>query len=68
MFRLLRPVPARDAAGNARYVEALGGKLSLVAEFPDRNPVILSGIAEDEPAPKSNGRKRMAAGAKPVSP
>jgi transcriptional regulator with XRE-family HTH domain len=40
------------------YVEALGGKLSLVAEFPDRNPVILSSIAEDEPAPKPNGRKR----------
>ena len=29
--------------------EAMGGSLSLVAEFPDRDPVILSGIAEDEP-------------------
>ena len=28
-----------------RSVEALGGKLSLVAQFPDRDPVILSGIA-----------------------
>lgn len=28
-----------------RSVEALGGKLSLVAEFPDRPPVVLSGIA-----------------------
>ncbi|MEO8564618.1 MAG: XRE family transcriptional regulator [bacterium] len=27
------------------YVEALGGKLSLVAEFPDKEPVILAGIA-----------------------
>lgn len=27
------------------YVEALGGRLSLVAEFPDQEPVILSGIA-----------------------
>jgi DNA-binding XRE family transcriptional regulator len=27
------------------YVEALGGKLSLVAEFPDKKPVILAGIA-----------------------
>jgi hypothetical protein len=27
------------------YVEALGGRLSLVAEFPDQHPVILSGIA-----------------------
>jgi len=28
-----------------RSIEALGGKLSLVAEFPDRTPVVLSGIA-----------------------
>ena len=27
------------------YVEAMGGKLSLVAEFPDRPPVTLAGIA-----------------------
>lgn len=27
------------------YVEAMGGKLRLVAEFPDRPPVALSGIA-----------------------
>lgn len=27
------------------YVEAMGGKLSLVAEFPDQEPVILTGIA-----------------------
>jgi len=32
-----------------RTVEAMGGSLSLLAEFPDRDPVILSGIAEDEP-------------------
>ena len=30
-----------------KTVEALGGSLSLVAEFPDRAPVILTGIAED---------------------
>ncbi len=30
-----------------RTVEAMGGNLSLVAEFPDRPPVVLSGIAED---------------------
>jgi transcriptional regulator with XRE-family HTH domain len=46
------------------YVEALGGKLSLVAEFPDRGPVILSGIAEEESAPKPNGRKRTPAHAR----
>jgi hypothetical protein len=27
-----------------RSVEALGGKLSLVVEFPDRKPVKLTGI------------------------
>lgn len=27
------------------YVEAMGGRLRLVAEFPDRPPVTLSGIA-----------------------
>ena len=32
-----------------KTVEAMGGSLSLVAEFPDRGPVVLSGIAEDEP-------------------
>jgi hypothetical protein len=30
------------------YVEAMGGKLSLIAEFRDREPVLLSGIAEEE--------------------
>jgi transcriptional regulator with XRE-family HTH domain len=42
-----------------RTVEAMGGSLSLVAEFPDRDPVVLSGIAEDEPGPKASGRKRI---------
>ena len=33
------------------YVEAMGGKLSLVAEFPDRPPVALTGIAAlDDPS------------------
>jgi hypothetical protein len=27
------------------YVEAMGGRLTLVAEFPRRKPVVLSGIA-----------------------
>ncbi len=31
-----------------KTVEAMGGTLSLVAEFPDREPVILSGIAMEE--------------------
>ena len=32
-----------------KTVKAMGGNLSLVAEFPDRAPVVLSGIAEDRP-------------------
>jgi DNA-binding XRE family transcriptional regulator len=28
-----------------RSVEAMGGKLSLIAEFPDREPVVLTGIS-----------------------
>jgi DNA-binding XRE family transcriptional regulator len=31
-----------------KTVEAMGGKLSLIAEFPDREPVVLYGIADDE--------------------
>jgi DNA-binding XRE family transcriptional regulator len=40
-----------------KTVEALGGNLSLVAEFPDRAPVVLSGIADHDPGPKSTVRK-----------
>ena len=48
------------------YVQAIGGRLSLVAEFPDRQPVVLSGIAEiaAEPAqtkPKTSTRKHARA-------
>jgi len=30
------------------YVQAMGGNLSLVVQFPDREPVILSGLDDDE--------------------
>ena len=40
-----------------KTVEAMGGNLSLVAEFPDSAPVVLSGIAEDDPETKPTGRK-----------
>src|SRR2546427_1707488 len=41
------------------YVEALGGSLSLIAEFPDHDPVVLSGIANDDMEPvKPKNRKR----------
>jgi hypothetical protein len=41
-----------------KTVEAMGGCLSLVAEFPDREPVVLAGIAAVEPSPKPTSRKR----------
>jgi DNA-binding XRE family transcriptional regulator len=53
------------------YVEAVGGKLSLIVEFPDRPPVILAGLGESEArksvkknpksGPKSKPKSRRAA-------
>jgi DNA-binding XRE family transcriptional regulator len=43
------------------YVSAMGGKLSLIAEFPDREPVVLSGIT-DVNADKKPLRKHALAG------
>ena len=43
------------------YVEAMGGQLSLVAEFPDREPVVLSGIGEEAPDPKPKKKHARAA-------
>lgn len=40
-----------------KTVEAMGGTLSLVAEFPDHRPVVLSGIATVEDVPPER-RKR----------
>ena len=48
------------------YVEGVGGKLSLVVEFPDRAPVILSGLGENsgaEAGPR-NARKSVRGPAK----
>jgi DNA-binding XRE family transcriptional regulator len=38
------------------YVEAMGGKLDLIARFPDRPPVALSGVVdlEAQTAPKTS--------------
>lgn len=44
-----------------KSVEAMGGNLSLVAEFPDREPVVLSGIAAAEGDPKPLRRKHAKA-------
>ena len=44
------------------YIAALGGRLSLIAEFSDHKPVVLSGIAGDEMKPfRSTGRRRTKA-------
>jgi len=45
------------------YVEGVGGKLSLVVEFPDRPPVILTGLGEEQDAKKA--KKRTGSTAKP---
>lgn len=47
------------------YVEGVGGRLSLVVEFPDRPPVVLAGLGEDDGAQKS--RKKSAHGSKSVA-
>src|SRR5260370_39659458 len=44
-----------------KSVEAMGGNLSLVAEFPDREPVVLSGLAATEADPKPLRRKHAKA-------
>ena len=42
-----------------KTVQALGGNLSLVAEFPDRAPVVLSALAEDhKPSRRKHVQKR----------
>lgn len=40
-----------------KTVQVMGGNLSLVAEFPDRAPVVLSGIAETGAEAKPTRRK-----------
>jgi len=42
-----------------KTVEAMGGSLSLVAEFPDQGRVVLSGIAEERQHRKHSSRKRI---------
>jgi Helix-turn-helix domain len=44
------------------YIAALGGRLSLIAEFPNHEPVVLSGIADQGAKPvTSKSRKRAKA-------
>jgi len=51
------------------YVEGVGGKLSLVVEFPDQPPVILTGLGLDEKKVKKSTQRKAdnAAKSKPKS-
>lgn len=40
------------------YVTAMGGELRLVVEFPDRPPILLSGISEGEELEENPDSKR----------
>jgi DNA-binding XRE family transcriptional regulator len=40
-----------------KTVEAMGGHLSIVAEFPDSEPVVLSGIGSMDTEPPTKRRK-----------
>ena len=41
------PQAIEDLTSLRAYIAALGGQLSLIAEFPDHEPVVLSGIADE---------------------
>lgn len=43
-----------------KTVKAMGGNVRIVAEFPDRPPVVLSELSEDE-RPRKSARKRARA-------
>jgi len=41
-----------------KTVEAMGGSLSIIAQFPDRKPVLLTGIAAIDTKPRRTSHKR----------
>ncbi len=43
-----------------KYVEGMGGSLSIIAEFPDRKPVVLSGIAEVDTQSLPSKKRKLA--------
>lgn len=44
-----------------KYIQAMGGSLSIVAQFPDREPIRISGLASvDEEESETRGRARHA--------
>lgn len=44
-----------------KYVQAMGGNLSILAEFPDQAPVKLAGFADENDAPAATPRLRKRA-------
>ena len=40
-----------------KTVKAMGGDVRIVAEFPDRAPVVLSELSEGDPPRKSSGKR-----------
>lgn len=49
------------------YVEGVGGKLSLIVEFPDRAPVVLAGFGGSEGEKKAKKKAGNSAKLKPKS-
>ena len=49
------------------YVEGVGGKLSLVVEFPDREPVILTGLGDQDSPAKTKKRAEKSTKSRPRS-
>ena len=41
-----------------RYVEGMGGKLELVAQFPNRPPVVIDHLAKDKPVRRTHRNNR----------
>ena len=39
-----------------KMVQAMGGEVRIVAEFPDRAPIVLTDLSEDDPPRKSSRR------------
>ncbi|KVN93468.1 helix-turn-helix domain-containing protein [Burkholderia ubonensis] len=43
-----------------RYIEGMGGKLELVAQFPNRPPVVIDHLAEEKTSPRTVTRAHRA--------
>jgi len=43
-----------------KTVKAMGGNVRIVAEFPDRSPVVLSELSEEDTLPKSSRKHSLA--------